>query len=384
MGKSRKIRKIVLAFDSFKGSLTSLQAADAATRGIYTELPDCEVVKFTVSDGGEGFTDALAAAVGGSRQEITCSVCDPLCRPISAKYNILNDDTAVIEIAAASGLTLLSPSERNPMKTTSLGSGQMIADAISRGYRKFILGLGGSATNDAAMGILNALGYSFLDCDGYFLEPIGRNLSLVTEIDCDKALPALQECNFTLACDVTNPFCGSNGAAHIYAPQKGANTQQVDELDAGLKNFAKVLYKQFGCDIASAPGAGAAGGIGGTLLAIINAHIKHGIDIVLDYADFNRQIADADLVVTGEGAIDSQTAAGKAVSGIISRATQANIPVVALGGSVEHPNCLLESGATAVLPIHSSPIDLNIAMLPEVAAAGISNTIRQIIRLLNA
>lgn len=361
-----------------------MQAADAAAKGINSELPDCEIVKLPISDGGEGFTDALAAAVGGSRQDITCQVCDPLCRPVSAKYNILNGDTAIIETAAASGLTLLSPSERNPMNTTSLGTGQMIADAIIRGCRKFILGLGGSATNDAAMGILNALGYNFLDSKGNILDPIGRNLALVTEINCDKALPDLQECNFTLACDVTNPFCGPNGASHLYAPQKGANAQQVEELDAGLKNFAEILFKHFDCDIASIPGAGAAGGIGGTLLATLNAQIKHGIDILLDYADFNRQIADADLVVTGEGAIDNQSTAGKAVSGIITRAIQANVPVVALGGSVEHPNCLLELGATAVLPIHNGPIDLDKAMLPQIAEAGVTYTIRQIIRLLNA
>lgn len=383
MDKSRKIKKIVLAFDSFKGSLTSMQAADAATRGIYTELPDCNVVKLTISDGGEGFTDALATAVGGNRQEITCSVTDPLCRPISAKYNILNGDTAIIETAAASGLTLLAPSERNPMITTSLGTGLMIADAINRGCRKFILGLGGSATNDAAMGILNALGYNFLDSKGYPLKPIGENLARVAEINCDDTLPALHECNFTLACDVTSPFYGPTGAAHVYAPQKGADPKQVEALDAGLQNFAKILSNRFGCDITATPGAGAAGGIGGSLLAILNAQIKHGIDIVLDYLQFDAQIADADLVITGEGAIDSQSSAGKAVCGVIARASQANVPVVALGGSVSAPDYLLGLGATAVLPIHSGPIDLATAMRPNIAAQGIASTLRQVIRLLN-
>lgn len=382
MARGGGIKKIVLAFDSFKESLTSVQAAEAAERAIVAELPDCEVVKVAVADGGEGTVDAISASFGGDAERVLCRVSDPLGRSIETAYYILNGEIAIVDVAAASGLSLLAQAERNPMKTSTAGTGQMIAHALDRGCRKFIIGLGGSATNDAAMGILDALGYRFLDNNGARLNHVGENLAKVATINCDGADARLQECEFTLACDVTNPFYGENGAAYIYAPQKGADKAQVELLDAGLRHFSEVLTSQFGKDVSNVSGAGAAGGIGGTLCAVLGAKLCRGIDIVLDYADFDNKIADADLVITGEGAIDEQSGMGKAISGILSRAERCGVSVVALAGSVSGARRLNELGVKAVFSIQLAPITLADALKPENAMKGIMEVTSQVMRLL--
>lgn len=378
----RNLSKIVLAFDSFKGSLTSIRAAEAAAKAIHAVLPDCKIATVQIADGGEGTVDAICAGSGLKSTRIECNVHDPLMRAISTYYEILSDGTAIIETASASGLTLLSPDERNPMLTTTFGTGEQILDALNRGCRKFLIGLGGSATNDAAMGILAALGYRFVDASGHELAPTGENLAKAEKIVTINADNRLAECSFTLACDVESPFCGNLGAAHIFAPQKGATTEQVDMLDNGLRHFAQLLKATFHTDITATAGAGAAGGIGGTLCAALGARLCRGIDIVLDYADFDNAIADADLILTGEGSIDEQSGMGKAISGILSRANRQHVPVVALAGCVNGVEKLNELGLKATFSIQQRPISLNDAINAKTAAKGIYSVTTQILKLL--
>ena len=378
----RNLSKIVLAFDSFKGSLTSIRAAEAAAKAIHAVLPDCKIATVQIADGGEGTVDAICAGSGLKSTRIECNVHDPLMRAISTYYEILSDGTAIIETASASGLTLLSPDERNPMLTTTFGTGEQILDALNRGCRKFLIGLGGSATNDAAMGILAALGYRFVDASGHELAPTGENLAKAEKIVTINADNRLTECSFTLACDVESPFCGNLGAARIFAPQKGATMEQVDMLDNGLRHFAKLLKATFHTNMTATAGAGAAGGIGGTLCAALGARLCRGIDIVLDYADFDNAIADADLILTGEGSIDEQSGMGKAISGILSRANRQRVPVVALAGCVNGVEKLNEQGLKATFSIQQRPISLNDAINAKTAAKGIYSVTTQILKLL--
>ena len=378
----RNLSKIVLAFDSFKGSLTSIRAAEAAAKAIHAVLPDCKIATVQIADGGEGTVDAICAGSGLKSTRIECNVHDPLMRAISTYYEILSDGTAIIETASASGLTLLSPDEQNPMLTTTFGTGEQILDALNRGCRKFLIGLGGSATNDAAMGILAALGYRFVDASGHELAPTGENLAKAEKIVTINADNRLAECSFTLACDVESPFCGKLGAARIFAPQKGATMEQVDMLDNGLRHFALLLKATFHTDITATAGAGAAGGIGGTLCAALGARLCRGIDIVLDYADFDNAIADADLILTGEGSIDEQSGMGKAISGILSRANRQRVPVVALAGCVNGVEKLNELGLKATFSIQQRPISLNDAINAKTAAKGIYSVTTQILKLL--
>ena len=386
MGKfienQRKLSKIVLAFDSFKGSLTSIKAAEAAAKAIHAVLPDCKIATVQIADGGEGTVDAICASSGLKSTRIECNAHNPLMRAISTYYEILSDGTAIIETASASGITLLSPDERNPMLTTTFGTGEQILDALNRGCRKFLIGLGGSATNDAAMGILAALGYRFADASGHELAPTGENLAKAEKIVTINADYRLSDCSFTLACDVESPFCGSLGAARIFAPQKGATPAQVEMLDNGMSHFAQLLKATFHTDIAASAGAGAAGGIGGTLCAALGARLCRGIDIVLEYADFDSAIADADLIITGEGSIDEQSGMGKAISGILSRANRQQVPVVALAGCVSGASRLNELGLKAVFSIQQRPISLNDAMNTVTAAKGIYSVTTQILKLL--
>ncbi len=380
--RRRNLSKIVLAFDSFKGSLTSIEAAEAAAKAIHNVMPDCKVTTVQIADGGEGTVDAICAGGNLKPARIECDVHDPLMRTISTYYEILSDGTAIIETAAASGLTLLSPDERNPMLTTTFGTGEQIRDALNRGCRKFLMGLGGSATNDAAMGILAALGYGFADASGRELAPTGDNLAKTEKIITTSADSRLAECSFTLACDVENPFCGSLGAAHIFAPQKGATPAQAEMLDNGMRHFAQLLKTTFHTDIAASAGAGAAGGIGGTLCAALGARLCRGIDIVLDYADFDNAIADADLIITGEGSIDEQSGMGKAISGILSRANRQHVPVVALAGCVNGAEKLNELGLKAVFSIQQRPISLIDAMNTMTTAECIYSVTTQMLKLL--
>ena len=373
------MKKIILAFDSFKGSASSEELADAAAAGVADACPLCETVRFALADGGEGTTAALAVAFAATT--VSAATSGPLGDCITAQYAIAVN-TAIIETAAASGLTLVPEERRNPMKTSSFGTGVLIADAIRRGCRKIILGLGGSATNDAATGILAALGYRFLDSDGHELYPCGENLTKITAIDASDTDPRLARTEFVLACDVDNPFCGKNGAAAVYAPQKGATPEQVRALDDGMRHYASLLLSLTGTDIRDIPGAGAAGGIAGGLLPFVNARIRSGIDTVLDTLGFDDALDGADLVLTGEGRIDAQSAMGKAISGIVRRAARKNVPVIALAGEVADANALIDAGLTAAFSIQTAPTDLSVAMQKDSTLRNVRRTTSQLIAAL--
>lgn len=372
------MRQITIAVDSFKGSLSSYDVACAAEQGILSVLPHCKVKKISIADGGEGTAQALISTLQGEWREVR--VHDPLMRPIMARYGVVDEGrTAIIEMASASGLTLLSTEERNPLLTTTYGTGEMIADAVRRGARHLLIGIGGSATNDAGMGMLEALGYRFYDCKGHLVAGCGARLERVAQIDASGAMPELKECLLEVACDVKNPLYGPQGAAHIYAPQKGASPEVVERLDEGLKNFASVVNPT----AAHSEGAGAAGGLGYALQAVLGARLRAGIEMVLDAIHFDQIISGSDLVITGEGRIDYQTIMGKAPSGVLQRATKQGIPVVAIGGSVEESEAVQRSGFAAILPVVSGPMTLERAMQEDVAARGVSRTVEQIVRLLN-
>lgn len=372
------MKKVIVAIDSFKGCLTSKEAGDAVVEGIKNVLPECDVLCFPVADGGEGLVDALVEVTGGSYREL--SVHDPLMRPVDASYGLSGDGhTVFIEMAAASGLPLLTDSERNPMLTTTYGTGELIRDALNRGGRNFIIGIGGSATNDAGLGMLHALGYCFYDEAGRLLEGSGSSLGKVVTIDSSSAHPALKESRFTVACDVDNPFYGEEGAVRVFAGQKGADEKMKEELEAGMRTFSRLIQATTGKDIADVPGAGAAGGLGGTLLAFLNAVLKPGINLLLQTLDFATLIKGADLIITGEGKADRQSVMGKVPSGILEEARQQGIPVVLIAGCVEDADILNQAGFQGVFPIVPAPIPFEIAIQPHVAAQNIRRTVVQIV-----
>lgn len=376
------IQKIILAFDTFKGSATSLELAQAVKTTLLKELPHCNILSFPIADGGEGTTQALCSTL--HVDTIHCRVHDPLMRPIEARYAITADGTtAIIEMAASSGLPLVEPEKRNPLYTTTYGTGELIKDALNRGCRRFIIGLGGSATNDAGIGALNALGIRFLDHQGKELSPIGKSLKAIKSIDERSRHHALKESEFILACDVSNPFSGTQGAAHIFAPQKGASPDHVTTLDEGLKQYAAILKHAKKIDINAIPGAGAAGGMSGGLLPFLHATLKPGIETLLEALNFREAIEDADLILTGEGKLDAQTTMGKALNGILSAAYEKQIPVIALGGQVEESEALHKAGFTAIFSIQPGVISLEEAMLKENALQNLQRTVLQVVRLVN-
>ena len=380
--KTVSMRRIVVAADSFKGSLSSLEVAEAFARGFYRVFPHCEVAKVAVADGGEGTVEALVQTLGGERVSVV--VHDPLMRPIEACYGIVNGGrTAVMEMSAASGLPLLTAQERNPLKTTTYGTGEMIADAFGRGCREFLIGIGGSATNDAGVGMLCALGFRFLDAEGAELVGGGEILERIATIDDSGALPLLRDAEFRVACDVTNPLYGPEGAAYVFAPQKGADEAMVERLDAGLKSFAEVVKQYNGEDMATLSGAGAAGGLGGGFKALLGAHLERGVDMVLETIRFADIIKECDLVVTGEGRLDRQTMMGKTPSGVLQMAKSQSIPCVAIGGAIEECKELEQSGFAVMLSVTPEDMPLAQAMRREVAMANVERAAEQIARLLS-
>ena len=375
------MKKITVAIDSFKGSLTSYEVACAFERGFLREFPQTEVRKVSVADGGEGTVEALVQTLGGEQVRIVAS--DPLMRGVEVCYGIVDGGrTAVMEMSAASGLPLLAPEERNPLKATTYGTGEMIADALARGCRKFLVGIGGSATNDAGVGMLRALGFRFLDAEGRELVGGGEILDKIASIDDSGALEALHESEFVVACDVTNPLYGPEGAAYVFAPQKGADAAMVEQLDGGLRNFAEVVRRYNGEDVASLQGAGAAGGLGGGFKALLGARLERGIEMVLSAMRFDDIIAGSDLVVTGEGRLDSQTVMGKTPSGVLRAACKQGIPCIAIGGAIEYCKELAESDFAAMFPVVSGPMSLERAMQKDVAEANVERTATQIARVL--
>lgn len=371
------MKRIVIASDSFKGSLTSVEVAQSATKGILEVYPDCEVTQVNVADGGEGTVDAVVDTLQG--EKITISVSNPIGKPVDATYGIAGD-TAIIEMAAASGLPLLAAEERNPWVTSTYGTGEMILDAIARGCSKFLVGIGGSATNDAGTGMLQALGFRFFDNNGDLIDNCcGGILGEIASIDDTQVPEAIKNAQFTVACDVDTPFCGPIGAAYVFAPQKGASPEMVQQLDEGMASFAKVIEAKYGIDIVPMAGAGAAGGMGGGFRAFLNATLKKGIDMVLDAIGFDSIISGADLVVTGEGKVDFQTAKGKTAAGVLARAKAQGIPVVAIGGCVEMCDSLREMGFAGIYPILEEKVPLELAMQRDFASQNVTNTLIRIL-----
>ena len=347
--------KIVVAIDSFKGCLTSKGANQAAAEGIRRTYPDAVIVEIPVSDGGEGFMEAFHSAIGGTLVEV--SVKDPLMRPITAKY-LLKDETAVIEMAQASGLTLLTKEERNPMVATSYGTGQLVVDAVRKGAKHIIVGLGGSATSDAGVGMLRAL------------------IDVFAKHGQWDDIKELKHVRFTIASDVKNPLCGENGAAHVFAPQKGATPEDVLALDGRALRFAYVSARHFGYDRSQMEGAGAAGGLGYAFLQYLNADCKPGIQLLLETIHFDEIVKDADLVITGEGSADRQTLMGKLPMGILQQS--GNTPVGLIAGRVSDREQLLKAGFAKVKCINPEGIPLEEAMRKEVAMQNIRETVSRI------
>lgn len=348
--------KIVVAIDSFKGCLTSKEANQAAAEGVWNRWSNAEVVQVPVSDGGEGFMEAFYAAIGGELVELT--VRDPLMRLVSAQY-LLQDKLAVIEIAQASGLTLLTREERNPMVATSYGTGQLVADAVRRGAKHIIVGLGGSATSDAGIGMLRALIDSFAKHGEW------------------DDIEELKHVRFTIASDVKNPLCGEMGAAHVFGPQKGAKPEMVLQLDERARKFAEISAKHFGYDRSEQEGAGAAGGLGYAFLQYMNADCKPGIELLLDTVKYHDIVNDADLVITGEGSADAQTLMGKLPMGILKQS--GHVPVCLIAGKISDREHLLKSGFARVECINPPVIALEEAMRKEVAQRNISQTVNRIV-----
>lgn len=372
--------KVVIAIDSFKGSMTSMQAGYAAKAGVLRAHPEAEVVVRPLADGGEGTTDALVEGLGGIMR--TLRVTGPLGNPVMASYGILPESkTAVMEMAAAAGITL--EREQHPLKATTYGVGEMIMDAISQGCRNFIIGIGGSATNDGGIGMLQALGYTFLDSDGKTVEGGAGSLEKIASVDDSQVAETPKMCNIQVACDVNNPLCGPNGATYVYGPQKGVTGALLETVEQGMKNFAVVSADYLGKDFSEVPGTGAAGGMGFALLAYLNGKLTAGIDLILDAIKLEQEIQTADYVITGEGRLDFQTAMGKVPVGVAKMAKKYEKRVIAFSGSVTpDARACNASGIDAFFPILRSVVTLEEAMKTENAQNNMTDTVEQVFRLI--
>ncbi len=376
--------KIVISIDSLKGSLTSIEAANAIKKGILSVDNKSDVVIMPLADGGEGTVEALVQGMNGEEKVI--SVTGPINEKVNATYGILKEtNTAIIEMAQASGLPLVPAELRNPLNTTTYGVGEIIKAAIEKGCRNFIVGIGGSATNDCGVGMLQALGFEFYDENDNLVELGGKVLNQIKRIKTDNKLKELDQCNFKIACDVNNPLYGENGAAYIYGPQKGATEEIVKELDKGLKNFAEVVKKDLGKNIAHIEGAGAAGGLGFGFLGFLNSKLESGIKIILDEIKLEEVVKDADIVITGEGRLDNQTAMGKAPIGVAKLAKKHGAKVIAIAGCTT-PDAVKcnEEGIDAYFSIVNKAMTIDEAMKKENATQNMIETTIQIFNLIKA
>lgn len=374
--------KVVIAIDSLKGSLSSMEAGTAIKDGILAAKPDAEVIVKPLADGGEGTTDALIEGMNGERIDLT--VTGPMHTPVDAYYGYLKDtNTAVMEMASAAGITLVPDSEKNPLLATSYGVGEMINDAIQRGCRNFIIGIGGSVTNDGGIGMLKALGVRFLDENGEDAGEGGQALAKVARIDVSGMNPLLKECHIQVACDVNNPLCGENGSTYVYGPQKGVTEDMKKTLDEAMAHFARVTSETLENDYMNTPGAGAAGGLGYAFLAYTGAALTPGIELLLDAVGLEEELSGADVVVTGEGRLDFQTAMGKAPVGVARLAKKYNAKVIAFAGSVtKEATACNKEGIDAFFPILRGVCTLAEAMDPVAARNNMTATVEQVFRLL--
>lgn len=375
--------RLVIAIDSFKGSLTSLQAGSAVRDAALKLDSNAEIVVRPLADGGEGTVDALSNGLGGKIIDITVS--GPLLKPVNAKYCILQDNsTAVIEIASAAGITLLSSGERNPLLTTTYGVGEIIKDAIKRGCRHFIVGIGGSATNDGGFGMLNALGFEFLDKAGQNIPLGAKGLEYLHSISTENVISELEECTFRIACDVTNPLCGNSGCSVVFGTQKGATPEMIEKMDSWLKNYAAIAETVSPKADINHPGVGAAGGLGFAFLTFTNASLESGINIILDETNLEEYITDADLVVTGEGRLDSQTVMGKAPIGVAKLAKKHGKKVIAFSGCVTaDAEVCNDYGIDAFFPIMRTVVTMEEALNTDTAYKNLLSTAYQVFRLMN-
>lgn len=378
--------KVVIAIDSLKGSLSSLEAGQAIQEGIQVVYPDAHVVVRPLADGGEGTVEALTIGMGGQLMQV--NVTGPLGSPVPAEYGILEatqarPKTAIIEMSAAAGITLVPDEKRNPMYTTTYGVGELIRDAIQHGCRHFIVGIGGSATNDGGIGMLQALGYDFLDKDGKPVSYGGVGLQSLSHISTENVLPELKECTFRIACDVTNPLCGPMGSSAIFGPQKGATPEMVKELDEALLHYAELSKKALEHADRFYPGTGAAGGMGFAFFTYTNAVLESGIKIVLDEIALEDVLKDADFVITGEGRLDSQTALGKAPIGVAHLAKKHGKKVLAFAGCLTpDAGVCNENGIDAFFPILRRVITVQEAMEKETARENMIHSVEQVFRLI--
>lgn len=356
--------QLLLAFDSFKESLSSLEAARSFQKGFEKILPETDIKTILLSDGGEGFVTALTYQRGELRRQ---KVTGPLGIPVEASYGLMSEgQSAVIEMASASGLELVPVDQRNPLKTTSYGIGELIKSALEQGIKQLYLGIGGSATVDGGLGMAQALGVEFFDHSGKRLEHAlrGGDLSKIERMSLQNISPFVRQTEVVVACDVNNPWSGPQGAARIFGPQKGATPEMIEQLERGMQNLATVIQKDLGHEIASLPGGGAAGGLGGMLSALLGATLQSGIEIVLEnvgFADFAKK---ADLIITGEGRVDSQTMGGKTISGVTKVAQSYEVPIVVIGGSISDQDLplLYEAGIDVILSLVSNPISVEEAI----------------------
>lgn len=380
--------KVVVACDSFKGSLTAAEATASVAVGVRSALGNRgQVVEIPVADGGEGTSSIITRAAGG--EMVRCLAPDSLGRKVECAYGIVervgNAPLAVIELAEASGLTRLKTYERNPLLTSTRGTGEMIADAYARGCRSFIVGLGGSATNDGGAGLLQALGVRLLGRGGEEIADGGGALEQLEAIDMSHARRDILNCRFTVLCDVTNPLVGPDGAAAVFGPQKGASPADVVKLDKGLRRYADIVMRTVGIDVATFPGAGAAGGVGAAFKAFFDAETQSGIHATLSLCGFGEHVADASLVITGEGKIDLQTLGGKAPAGVLEVARHYGVPVVALAGAVSDMAELRAAGFADVVAVSPQGVPLSEVMRSDVASANLRNAaVRVIDRLFGA
>lgn len=375
---------VVIAIDSFKGSLSSAEAGNAIKEGVKKVFNNADVHISPLADGGEGTTEALVSALNGEMVRI--SVHNPLAEEIIASYGIIPEsNTAIIEMASAAGLTLIDEERRNPLYTTTYGVGEMIGDAIERGCRNFIIGVGGSATNDGGAGMLQALGFEFFDSEGDSIVFGAEGLSDLAEISTENAMPELSECKFYIACDVENPLCGEKGASAVYSPQKGADKEDVEKMDRWLSDYAKLTKTVFPNANPDYPGAGAAGGLGFAFLTYLKGELRSGVQLVINETNLEEYIKDADIVITGEGRLDGQSGMGKAPVGVAKLAKKYGKTVVAFAGCVtdEATECN-KLGIDAFFPILRTPCTIDKAMECDYAYENLKRTTEQVFRLIEA
>lgn len=376
--------RVVVAIDSLKGSLSSLEAGNSIKEGVLRVYPDAEVAVRPLADGGEGTVEALALGMNGRLETVT--VTGPAGKSVDCVYGMLDESkTAIVEMSGAAGITQVTGAERNPLHTTTYGVGEVIKDAISKGCRHFIVGIGGSATNDGGIGMLQALGYGFLDAEGNQVAYGAKGLKDLVTITSENVIPELAECTFRIACDVTNPLCGVRGCSAIYGPQKGATPEMIVDMDKWLGDYAALAAKTFPKANALYPGTGAAGGMGFAFLTFTNAVLQSGISIVLEETKLEEYIKDADVVVTGEGRLDAQTVMGKAPSGVADIAKKYGKMVIAFAGCLtEDAGACNAGGIDAFFPILRSVVTLDEAMAHDNAARNMANTVEQTFRLIRA